>query len=120
MDSERHSEALRHTVSYSLFVLRTCVTLNGGAIIALLTVVTHQSAAAPMIGIMAIRIAIVVFAFGLAFALLAGERGYNNLLLGQNQSAEVGQIKRYEVQGRFFGLASIASFLLGALVAVLW
>ena len=36
-------DALQHTKDYGLFVLRTCILLNGGAIIALLTAVTHQS-----------------------------------------------------------------------------
>ena len=36
-------DALQYTKDYGLFVLRTCILLNGGAIIALLTAVTHQS-----------------------------------------------------------------------------
>ena len=36
-------DVLQYTKNYGLFVLRTCILLNGGAIIALLTAVTHQS-----------------------------------------------------------------------------
>jgi hypothetical protein len=47
MDPDRaqtlQRDALQYTKNYGLFVLRTCILLNGGAIIALLAAVTHQS-----------------------------------------------------------------------------
>ena len=36
-------DVLQYTKNYGLFVLRTCILLNGGAIIALLTAVTRRS-----------------------------------------------------------------------------
>jgi hypothetical protein len=34
-------DALQYTKTFGLFVLRTCILLNGGAIVALLTAATH-------------------------------------------------------------------------------
>jgi hypothetical protein len=76
-------DALQHTKDYGLFVLRTCMLLNGGAIIALLTAVTHQSDSiviAPGI----IRFSIVLLVFGLVCAVVAAVFGYLNFERGQS------------------------------------
>ena len=52
-------DALQYTKDYGLFVLRTCILLNGGAIIALLTAVTHQSDSI-VIALGAVRFSIVL------------------------------------------------------------
>src|ERR1700722_18505043 len=106
-------DAVKYTVRFSLFFLRACVTLNGGAILALLTFVTHQSTTPPMIGPMAMRIAIVLFAVGLIFAALSAERGYRNFIEGQKTSADQARLARYRCQSECCGIASLAFFLFG-------
>ena len=81
-------DALQFTKDFSLFVLRTCVVLHGGAILALLslmgTIITHQ-VSAPLISLGAVRIAIGIFALGLVCTVLAGICGYLNFLVGQGR-----------------------------------
>ena len=75
-------DALQHTKDYGLFVLRTCILLNGGAIIALLTAVTHQSNSI-IIALGIIRFSIVLLVFGLVCAVVAAVFGYLNFERGQ-------------------------------------
>jgi hypothetical protein len=112
------ADAVKYTVQFSLFFLRACVTLNGGAILALLTFVTHQSTTPPMIGPFAMRIAIVLFAIGLICAAFSAERGYRNFIEGQNPSPNRSRIARYRCQSECCGIASLGLFLLGVIAAV--
>jgi hypothetical protein len=74
-------DAVQFTKDFSLFVLRTCVLLHGGAIIALISLLSHQ--ATPIITVASIRVAIIIFAAGLVVTVLAGIFGYFNFLINQ-------------------------------------
>lgn len=80
-------DALQYTKDYGLFVLRTCILLNGGAIIALLTVVTHQSDQ-PIITLNTVRCSILLLVFGLVLAVVAAVLGYLNFERGQTTPSD--------------------------------
>ena len=94
MPSDEHQrtlerDAVEFTKDYSLFVLRTCVLLHGGAIIALLgllsAVISHPET--KVISIVALRWAIGAFAIGLVATVAAGICGYFNFLAAQARDA---------------------------------
>jgi len=86
-------DALQYTKDYGLFVLRTCILLNGGAIIALLTAVTHQSDSI-VIALGAVRFSIVLLVFGLVCAVVAAVFGYLFFERGQSMLSNA-KMKRY-------------------------
>jgi hypothetical protein len=84
LSSER--DAVGFTKEFSLFVLRSCVVLNGGAILAILsllgTLVSHPESLIA-IKFFYVKISLALFAAGLVATVLAGVFGYHNFLLGQ-------------------------------------
>jgi hypothetical protein len=109
-------DALQHTKDYGLFVLRTCILLNGGAIIALLTAVTHQSASiviAPGI----IRFSIVLLVFGLVCAVVAAVFGHLNFERGQSTLSDA-KMKRYRDIALACATLSLVFFCAAAIIAV--
>ena len=100
-----HRDALQYTKNYGLFVLRTCILLNGGAIIALLAAVTHQSDAV-VIALGFVRFSIVLLVFGLVCAVVAAVFGYLNFELGQSTLSDA-KLRRY----RNIALACAASII---------
>jgi hypothetical protein len=82
-------DAVQFTKDFSLFVLRTCVLLHGGAIVALIsllgTVISHQET--NVISVTLIRVGIIIFASGLVVTVLAGMCGYFNFLANQERDA---------------------------------
>jgi hypothetical protein len=88
LDHERAlgRDAVQFAKDFSLFVLRTCVLLHGGAIIALLgllsAIISHPHAG--IISVTALRVAIMIFAIGLLLTVAAGICGYVNFLAAES------------------------------------
>ena len=109
-------DALQYTKDYGLFVLRTCILLNGGAIIALLTVVTHQSDQ-PIITLNTVRCSILLLVFGLVLAVVAAVLGYLNFERGQTTPSDA-KMKWYRHIALACTTLSLAFFCAGAIIAV--
>lgn len=79
-------DAVQFTKEFSLFVLRSCVVLNGGAILAILsllgTLVSHPKSLIA-VTFYYVKVALCLFAAGLVATVIAGVFGYHNFLLGQ-------------------------------------
>ncbi len=120
MDPDRartlQRDALQYTKDYGLFVLRTCILLNGGAIIALLTAVTHQSDAI-VIALAAVRFSIVLLVFGLVCAVVAAVFGYLNFERGQSTLSDA-KMKRYRNIILACVVLSLAFFCAAAIISV--
>jgi hypothetical protein len=120
MDPDRaqtlQRDVLQYKKDYGLFVLRACILLNGGAIIALLTAVTHHSDSV-VITLATVRFSIVLLVFGLVCAVVAAVFAYLNFERGQSTLSDA-KMKRY----RNFALAcaalSLAFFCAAAIIAV--
>jgi hypothetical protein len=121
-------DALQLTKDFSLFVLRTCVILNGGAILALLSllgsIITHQPSSA-VISLTAVRISIGLFAIGLVLTVLAGVCGYYNFLLAQARdvppetlAANKSSMDRFRALATSLAISSLALFVLGVSIVV--
>jgi hypothetical protein len=109
-------DALQYTKDYGLFVLRTCILLNGGAIIALLTAVTHQSDSI-VIALGAVRFSIVLLVFGLVCAVVAAVFGYLFFERGQSMLSNA-KMKRYRNIALACATLSLAFFCAAAIIAV--
>ena len=109
-------DALQYTKNYGLFVLRTCILLNGGAIIALLAAVTHQSDAV-VIALGFVRFSIVLLVFGLVCAVVAAVFGYLNFERGQSTLSDA-KMKRYRNIALACAALSLAFFCAAAIIAV--
>ena len=104
------------TKNYGLFVLRTCILLNGGAIIALLAAVTHQSDAV-VIALGFVRFSIVLLVFGLVCAVVAAVFAYLNFERGQSTLSDA-KMKRYRNIALACAALSLAFFCAAAIIAV--
>jgi hypothetical protein len=120
-------DSLKFTTDFSLFVLRSCIVLHGGAILALLsllgTIITHTPAAPTVISVGAVRIAIGEFALGLILTISAGICGYFNFLAGQARDVPAQQLlsNRSRIWATGFGIASLVMFVFGvATVVIPW
>lgn len=118
-------DAVQFTKDYSLFVLRTCVLLHGGAIIALLgllgTIISHPET--KVISVTALRSAIAAFAIGLVVTVAAGICGYFNFLVGQSREVARRNLinDRSRIWAAYLTFASLALFVIGvATVAIPW
>ena len=109
-------DALQYTKNYGLFVLRTCILLNGGAIIALLTAVTHQSDSI-VIALATVRFSIVLLVFGLVCAVVAAVFGYLNFERGQSTLSDA-KMKRYRNIALACAALSLAFFCAASIIAV--
>jgi hypothetical protein len=109
-------DALQYTKNYGLFVLRTCILLNGGAIIALLTAVTHQSDSI-VIALATVRFSIVLLVFGLVCAVIAAVFGYLNFERGQSTLSDA-KMKRYRNIALACAALSLAFFCAASIIAV--
>jgi hypothetical protein len=119
-------DAIQLTKEYSLFVLRTCVVLNGGAILAILTLlstlVSHPDAVI-VVKFFYVKIALVLFAAGLVATLIAGIFGYHNFLWSQGRNTEgtvAGKFKRAMNRARLWattsGILAVAFFVAGVVL----
>ncbi|HZR62281.1 MAG TPA: hypothetical protein VFA80_15135 [Xanthobacteraceae bacterium] len=117
-------DAVQFTKDYSLFVLRTCVLLHGGAIIALLgllsAIIGHPES--KIINVTALRWAIGAFAIGLVATVGAGICGYFNFLAAQaRDSIKWNSINTSRIWATLFTFASLALFVIGvATVVIPW
>jgi hypothetical protein len=120
MDSDHvqtfQRDARQYTKNYGLFVLRTCILLNGGAIIALLTAVTHQSDSI-VFALAAVRFSIVLLVFGLVCAVVAAVFGYLNFERGQSTLSDA-KMKRYRNIALACAALSLAFFCSAAIIAI--
>jgi hypothetical protein len=124
-------DAIQFTKDFSLFVLRTCVILHGGAILALLTLlgtmITHQMfPSSSIISLTAVRIAIGIFAVGLVSVVVAGICGYFNFLLGQTRDVPAEQLaqnmtsmSRSRRWATILTIISLVLFIVGVAIVVL-
>jgi hypothetical protein len=111
-------DAVQFTKEFSLFILRTCILLNGGAILAILTLlstlVSHPDAAI-VIRLRDVKIALALFAAGLIATLIAGIFGYQNFLLSQkyDRAAVEHSMKRARLIATYCGVAAVILFIVG-------
>jgi len=122
-------DAVQFTKDFSLFVLRTCVILHGGAIVALLsllgTIITHEMVSS-VISLTAVRIAIGVFALGLVLTAMAGVCGYFNFLVGQARDVPPARLaknmqlgRRWRVSATTLTAASLVVFVAGVVTVII-
>jgi len=122
-------DAVQFTKDFSLFVLRTCVILHGGAIVALLsllgTIITHEMVSS-VISLTAVRIAIGVFALGLVLTAMAGVCGYFNFLVGQARDVPPARLaknmqlsRRWRVWATTLTAASLVVFVAGVVTVII-
>jgi hypothetical protein len=93
LSSER--DAVQFTKEFSLFVLRSCVVLNGGAILAILsllgTLASHAESSI-VVRFWYVKIALSLFAAGLVATVISGICGYHNFLWGQARNVQASQL----------------------------
>jgi len=130
-----HRDAVNLTKEYGIFTLRTCLILNGGAILAILGLLGSllgKAQGPATIKLAEFLLPFYSFGFGLAVAAFASICGYFNFLYSQaGLGAFVGQsdtsagavlFVHNARRARFFmlaahglGLASLAAFIFGAI-----
>ena len=112
-------DAVQFTKDFSLFVLRTCILLHGGAIIALISLlsalVTHQTTET-IISINSIRYAIAFFTSGLIVTVLAGVCGYFNFLANQGRDQPKSEKTRHAATA--LTMFSLVLFVIGVGIVI--
>jgi hypothetical protein len=126
LSSER--DAVQFTEEFSLFVLRSCVVLNGGAILAILsllgTLVSHPESLI-VVSFVYVRVALSMFAAGLVTTVIAGVCGYHNFLLGQARNLQgpslatnLRSMKWARRWGTTFAILAVVLFVVGVIVVI--
>jgi hypothetical protein len=91
LDWSLRRDALQYTKEYGLFTLRSCLVLNGGAIVAILAFIGNlygRGTASPPVRIHDLDLALFLFVAGLVAVIVASICGYFNFLTSQKRLNE--------------------------------